>query len=614
MKKHKLLFLIQFMALVVSLMGPLMSVNTVKAANVSVSGLNANDATIWDDAGNNVTGQKDLDRYSNYTAKYQWKIDDGVMISAGDTTSFSLPDNVVMNSDVTFNITNNDGKVVGTGTILKGQSQGTITFSNALEDTNFNREGHLFLNVIGTHSGGGPASYFINKIGWVDGSTYDKQGYPTEVIWEASVNPGAANLKNVVLTDTLGEGQEYISNSMTLTKRHEENGQWVDDGTITPNVTVNGKHLTINLGDISTNIDVVYKVKVTNLNSNGGNTWSNTISANTSDSPDHGTTVNSNVVWGGGGTGNGSSGSVDLVKYDEQTHATLANTTFDLYKDNVLIKSGLTTDANGKISVANLAAGDYSFVEHQSAAGHRLSKTSIPFTISKDHQHADVSAYNTAVVSVTGTKTWVDDNDAAGKRPQSVVIDLYANGSKKDSQTVSNKSKWQYAFDNLQKYDNQGKVINYTVKEEPVANYKSTQTSEGFTNTYVPSEPDKPGEPSNPETPGTPEVPSTPGIPETPSVPSTPELPSTPNKTETPNTSVVPNKPSTSSESQAALPKAALPTPTNSEPQNGEVKTAKTNKEGRLPFTNEKSSGLFAVIGVAVLLVAGLLLLRRKHS
>ena len=142
MEKHKLLFLIQFMVLVVSLMGPLLSVNTVKAANVSVSGLNANDATVWDDAGNNVTGQKDLDRYSNYTAKYQWKIEDGIVISAGDTASFSLPDNVVMNSDVTFNITNNDGKVVGTGTILKGQAQGTITFSNALEDTNFNREGH----------------------------------------------------------------------------------------------------------------------------------------------------------------------------------------------------------------------------------------------------------------------------------------------------------------------------------------------------------------------------------------------------------------------------------------------------------------------------------------
>ena len=87
---------------------------------------------------------------------------------------------------------------------------------------------------------------------------------------------------------------------------------------------------------------------------------------------------------------------------------------------------------------------------------------------------------------VEGEKTWEDNNDQDGMRPESITVELYANGTKKDSKEVkATDGKWSYKFENLPKYE-AGKKITYTVKEAKVDKYVTTIDGYNITNTHTP--------------------------------------------------------------------------------------------------------------------------------
>ncbi len=96
-----------------------------------------------------------------------------------------------------------------------------------------------------------------------------------------------------------------------------------------------------------------------------------------------------------------------------------------------------------------------------------------------------INSYVSEKTSVAGSKTWVDNNDNAGIRPDSIVINLLANGVRVASQTVTAADNWTWNFADLEKYDN-GKLIVYTITEEPVAGYSATVYGYDVVNTYVP--------------------------------------------------------------------------------------------------------------------------------
>ena len=89
------------------------------------------------------------------------------------------------------------------------------------------------------------------------------------------------------------------------------------------------------------------------------------------------------------------------------------------------------------------------------------------------------------VISVIGSKTWNDDNNAAEARPGSITINLLADGVKIDSKTVADTDNWAWSFVNLPKYKD-GKEINYTITESAVNNYSSSVKGYNVTNTYAP--------------------------------------------------------------------------------------------------------------------------------
>ena len=92
----------------------------------------------------------------------------------------------------------------------------------------------------------------------------------------------------------------------------------------------------------------------------------------------------------------------------------------------------------------------------------------------------------TALVSVSGTKTWSDSNDNDGIRPTSIVVRLYENGVKKDYRTVTAADNWKYSFTALPKFDAEGNEIVYTVKEDPIDGYTASYSGYNITNAHTP--------------------------------------------------------------------------------------------------------------------------------
>ncbi|MBQ8564021.1 MAG: Cna B-type domain-containing protein, partial [Firmicutes bacterium] len=87
--------------------------------------------------------------------------------------------------------------------------------------------------------------------------------------------------------------------------------------------------------------------------------------------------------------------------------------------------------------------------------------------------------------SVTVNKVWSDDNDAAGKRPGSITVQLLKDGNVYDTKTLSSSNSWKASWYGLSIYST------WTVSEEAVTDYASSITGNGtssvtITNTYVP--------------------------------------------------------------------------------------------------------------------------------
>ena len=144
-----------------------------------------------------------------------------------------------------------------------------------------------------------------------------------------------------------------------------------------------------------------------------------------------------------------------------------------------------------------------------------------------------VTNTNTEKISVPVKKVWV------GKEADSVTIKLLADGTEKESVTLTKDDNWEHTFSNLPKYADDGHEIEYTVDEVHIDSYSTTisgtaTTGFNITNTIlitpVPPVTPTPVAPSpiNPISPVTPVTPINPVNPITPSPisPITPVSPS----------------------------------------------------------------------------------------
>ncbi len=94
---------------------------------------------------------------------------------------------------------------------------------------------------------------------------------------------------------------------------------------------------------------------------------------------------------------------------------------------------------------------------------------------------------NTRTVDISGTKTWVGDENATNRRPASITVRLLADGEEIDSTTVTEEDDWTYSFEGLPKYaTGENREIVYTITEDKVSWYDTTIDGYDITNTYNP--------------------------------------------------------------------------------------------------------------------------------
>jgi hypothetical protein len=105
-----------------------------------------------------------------------------------------------------------------------------------------------------------------------------------------------------------------------------------------------------------------------------------------------------------------------------------------------------------------------------------------------DNTFVITNSYTPETTTVSGTKTWDDADDQDGARPESITIRLYRDGEEIASKTVTEKDQWSWTFDNLDKYEDEGQTVEYTITEDAVENYSTTYDGFNVTNSYTPNE------------------------------------------------------------------------------------------------------------------------------
>ena len=118
-------------------------------------------------------------------------------------------------------------------------------------------------------------------------------------------------------------------------------------------------------------------------------------------------------------------------------------------------------------------------LEEVAVAGYEsdITGTAAGYTITNTHAPE--------LTSVSGTKTWEDDSDRDGIRPESITVNLLANGTeiKEAVVTPDEDGNWAYTFENLFVYEN-GAAIEYEVTEDAVAGYEAAIDGFDITNTH----------------------------------------------------------------------------------------------------------------------------------
>ena len=120
----------------------------------------------------------------------------------------------------------------------------------------------------------------------------------------------------------------------------------------------------------------------------------------------------------------------------------------------------------------------------------------INYTITEDEVEgytSSIDGYNVTnthipdTVEISGSKTWDDNDNQDGIRPDKIVINLLANGTGIQSKEVKpdTDGNWSYSFTNLPKYEN-GVEIEYTITEDVVKGYTTKVEGYNVTNTHTP--------------------------------------------------------------------------------------------------------------------------------
>ena len=338
-----------------------------------------------------------------------------------------------------------------------------------------------------------PTPEVFSKWGWTN--SYDK----LKLTYTLNINQGHTALHNIDIKDKLaftdgkikvdsvnihtgtwkisdGDGAYHLRNTTNVTKNYS------------PVVSADGRSLTVHIGDLAPEQGMtirydVYLDKVPAINTSYKNNA--TMTAKEIKEQNKVADVLYQFL---DGDFNGEKYSFTIHKKGENGQA-LAGAIFAVTADDTGEQVGtIETDENGVGTITGLIKQAYTVQEIQAPTGYVLSEE--PIKISKDDFGNDLAISRDLVnqkekTSVSGQKTWNDNDNQDGKRPSKITVNLLANGVKVASKEVKPDATgtWAYHFDNLNVVDDAGNVIAYTVSEEPVEGYETTIEGTNITNT-----------------------------------------------------------------------------------------------------------------------------------
>ncbi len=106
--------------------------------------------------------------------------------------------------------------------------------------------------------------------------------------------------------------------------------------------------------------------------------------------------------------------------------------------------------------------------------------------IEKIFEIAPWPPYDDSPLDITVINTWNDNNNSDGKRPESVIVRLLANGTEVADTQLNAGNNWRYTFTGLPRIDEDKEKINYTITEDPVKLYTAQINGFNIRNNYEP--------------------------------------------------------------------------------------------------------------------------------
>lgn len=470
--------------------------------------------SLTDSAGNSLT---EVTQYTDIRVAIEFTLPDNE-VSSGDTSTITLPAELMLESSITFNVTNADREIIAVAKADPISNTVTLTYTDFVE-THSNVSGKLYfsskidtttvqnktdvpiyIDVEGEKIFAGDI-HFENQ-GDDENEKFSKYSWftndeGTEIYNELRVNPSGNTYTDVTIEDILKtDGLSYMKDTFSIKVGNWElnsNHIWIfeeeADVTNQYNIEFSENGFSIHLGNIG---NKEYKISYKTQSDHepvDGETFTN-YARMTDNQVIIKEVETTRKYQSGGGEADGYNYTIKIHKENEANES-LAGAVFEIIRDRTgSVVGTIETDANGLGFVNNLLKDNYTLKETKAPDGYILSNEEIK--ISPDDFGSDQSVLKTVInkkdeptLEISGTKKWEDNDNQAGKRPEKITVNLLADGEQVASKQVSQSENWTYTFSDLPKFNN-GKEIVYTVTENSVPHYNTEIKGFDITNTYSP--------------------------------------------------------------------------------------------------------------------------------
>lgn len=468
--------------------------------------------SLTDSAGNPLT---EVTQYTEIRVNIAFSLPNNE-VSNGDTSTITLPSEFMLESNITFNVTNASGDIIAVANTNTSNNAVTLTYTSFVEEhSNISGKLHfiskidtstvenktdvpIYIDVEGEQIFAGDI-HFENQ-GDDENEKFSKFSWftnaeGTEIYNELRVNPSGNTYSDVTIEDILKtDGLSYMKDTFSIKVGNWElnsNHIWIfeEEENVTDQYTIefSEKGFSIHLGDIGNKeYQISYKTKSDHEPIEGEKF------TNYARMTDNQVVINdvevTRTYQSGSGEADGYNYTIEIHKTNE-TNERLAGAVFEITRDRTGVVVGtIETDENGHGLIHQLLKDSYTLKETKAPPGYVLSSDEIK--ISPDDFGSDRSVLKTIInkketptINVSGVKKWEDNNNQAGKRPETITVNLLADGLQVDSKKVSEADNWCYEFKELPKFNKDREII-YTVTEDSVAHYTTQIKGFDITNTY----------------------------------------------------------------------------------------------------------------------------------